>query len=173
MAARVEPSGLSSSPTLHPHQQLVRTKLARRQKPFLNTPLTNLIAALAHRSTVTSFMEISTSTRCCGATRRRVGGWLGSKEVTYLQRLLTNGGRDHDGRGGAGRSVAQAVQGAQEAARCGLPLRPLSGRGPHFRAGDGPGAFSGYYKKGRTTATSSRATGPPSQHARAIRASST
>ena len=53
MAARVELSGLSGSPTLHPHQQLVRTKLAGRQKPFFNAPLTNLIAALAHRSLVT------------------------------------------------------------------------------------------------------------------------
>ena len=96
-----------------------------------------------------------------------------SKKVTYLRRLLTNGARNHDGRGGAGRSIAQAVQGAQESALCGPLLRPPSGRGPHFRAGDGPGTFSGYYKKGRTTATSSRATGPPSQQARDARGSST
>ena len=51
--ARLEPSGLSRSPTLHPHQQLVRTKLSGPQKLFLNVPLTNLIHALAHRSTVT------------------------------------------------------------------------------------------------------------------------
>ena len=96
-----------------------------------------------------------------------------SKKVTYLRRLLTNGARNHDGQGGAGRSIAQAVQGAQESALCGPLLRPPSGRGPHFRAGDGPGTFSGYYKKGRTTATSSRATGPPSQQARDARGSST
>ena len=53
MPARLEPSGLSRSPTLHPHQQLVQTKLCPRQKLFLNIPLTNLIAALAHRSMVT------------------------------------------------------------------------------------------------------------------------
>ena len=41
--------GLSRLPTLHPHQQLVRTKLSRGQRLFLNIPLTNLIAALAHK----------------------------------------------------------------------------------------------------------------------------
>ena len=55
-----------------------------------------------------------------------------SKKVTYLRRLLTNGGRDHSGRAGAARSAAQAAQAEQEVARCGLPLRPLSGRGPNF-----------------------------------------
>ena len=49
----VEPSGLSCSPTLHPHQQLVTTKLPPLLSPFLNVPLTILIHALAHRSTVT------------------------------------------------------------------------------------------------------------------------
>jgi len=83
-----------------------------------------------------------------------------SKKVTYLRRLLTNGGRDHDGRGGAGHSVARALQGAQQSARCGLPLRPLSGRGPHFCAGDGPGALSGRSGRVVTIAPPSRATLP-------------
>ena len=96
-----------------------------------------------------------------------------SKEVTYLGRLLTNGGLDHGGRAGAGRSVAQALQAAQEAARCGPSLRPLSGRGPNFRAGDGHGALSGCSGRVVTTPPPSRATVPPPQHARAIRASST
>ena len=96
-----------------------------------------------------------------------------SKKVTYLRSLLTNGARNHDGQGGAGRSIAQAVQGAQESALCGPLLRPPSGRGPHFRAGDGPGAFCGCYKNGRTTVPPSRAMVPPPQHARDARAIST
>ena len=53
-----------------------------------------------------------------------------SKKVTYLRRLLTNGGRDHDGRGGASRLVAQAVQGAQESARWAPLPRPPSREWP-------------------------------------------
>ena len=98
---------------------------------------------------------------------------MGSKEVTLLKRQLTNGGRDHGGRGAAARSVAQALQAAQEAARCGPPPRPLSGRGPHFSARDGPGAFSGCSGRVVTTAPPSRATVPPPQHARAIVSCST
>ena len=57
---------------------------------------------------------------------------MGSKEVTYLGRLLSNGGIDHVGRAGAARLVVRALQAAKEAVRCGLPLRPLSGRGPQM-----------------------------------------
>ena len=66
-----------------------------------------------------------------------------SKEVTYLTRLFSNGGRDHGGRAGAARLVARGLQAEQKAARCSLPLRPLSGGGLDFRAGDGAGALSG------------------------------
>ena len=118
-------------------------------------------------------MEISTSTRCCSATRRRVGGWLGSKEVTYLRRLLTNGNRDHGGRGGAGRSVAQAVQAAQEATRCGPSLLWSVGQMAHFRAGSGPAGLCGSYKNMGTTTTPSHGIGPPSQHARDASSTST
>ena len=98
---------------------------------------------------------------------------MGSKEVTLLTRLLTNGGRDHGGRGTTARLVAQALQAAQEAARCGLPPRPLSGRGPHFSARDGPGALSGCSGRVVTTPPPSRATVPPPQHARDASGSST
>lgn len=119
------------------------------------------------------FNEISISTTCCDATRRRVQGWLGSKEVAYLLRLLSNDGLDHGGRDGAARLVAQAPQAAQEAASCGLPLRPLSGRGPHFSAGDGPAALSGCSERVVTTAPLSRATMPSPQRARVASGSST
>ena len=173
MPGRVEPSGLSHSPTLHPHPQLVRTKLSGKQRSVLTIPLTNLIAALAHRPMGTSFMEISTCTRCCDATRRRVQGWMGSKEVAYLRRLFTNGGLDHGGRADAGRSVALALQAAQEAARCGLPLSRPSGRESHFQAGNGSAAISGYYKNMGTMAPPSCAMVPPPEHARDARGSST
>ena len=173
MPARLEPSGPSRSPTLHPHPQLERSKLSDTQRSLLTIPLTNLIAALAHRSMVKAFMEISTCTRCCDATRQRVQGWLGSKEVALLRRIFSNGGRDHGGQGTAVNLVALELQGEQEPSPCAARLTRLSGRGPHFRAGDGPGALSGSSGCVVTTAPPSRATVPPSQHARAIRASST
>ena len=118
MPARLEPSGLSHSPTSHPQPQLVKTKLAGKQKPFLNAPLTNSIAALAHRSMVKAFMVISTCMWCSDATRQRARVRMGSKEGTYLGRLLNNDGLDHTDGANAVSLVAREQQGAQEASRC-------------------------------------------------------
>ena len=94
-------------------------------------------------------------------------------EVTYLNRLFTNGGLDHGGRGGAGCLVAQAPQAAQEAARCAPPLPRPRAVSAHFRAADGPGALSGCSGRVVTTAPPSRAMVPPPQHERDVRTSST
>ena len=116
---------------------------------------------------------IPTCTQCCAAARQRVEGWMGSKEVTYLRKLLSNGGLDHGGRAGPGCSVAQGLQAAQEASRRAPPLPQLRAVSAHFRAGDGPGALCGCSGRVVTTAPPSRATVPPPQHTSAIRASST
>ena len=82
---------------------------------------------------------------------------MGSKEVTLLKRQLTNGGRDHGGQGAAVSLVALELQGEQEPSPCTTRLTRLSGHGPHFRAGDGPGAFSGCSRRVQMTALPSRA----------------
>ena len=82
-------------------------------------------------------------------------------------------GVSRGGRADAGRSVALALQAAQEAARCGLPLSRPSGREPHFQAGNWSAAISGYYKNMGTMAPPSCAMVPPPEHARDARGSST
>ena len=56
---------------------------------------------------------IPTCTQSLDASRRRVEGGLGSKEVALLTRILSNGGRGHGGRAGAGYVVAVALQAEQ------------------------------------------------------------
>jgi hypothetical protein len=98
---------------------------------------------------------------------------MGSKEVALLRRIFSNGGRDHGGQGAAVSLAALAVQGAQEPSPCAARLSRPSGHGPHFRAVDGPGAFSGCSRRVQMTALPSRALLPPPPRARDARVCST
>ena len=169
----MEPQGRPRTESLHPQPQLEKPWLARGQAVLLHILLTNLITALAHRPKVTSLWR---SQFPSGAATLLDGefkaGW-GQKRSPTSQGCSAMT---------ASTTVVETVslvwsrrrhRQRREPRVAVFRRGPLSGRGPHFRAGDGPGALSGCSGRVVTTVPPSRATVPPPQHARAIRASST
>ena len=158
---------------MHPQPQLEKPWLARGQAVLLHILLTNLITALAHRPKVTSLWR---SQFPSGAATLLDGefkaGW-GQKRSPTSQGCSAMT---------ASTTVVETVslvwsrrrhRQRREPRVAVFRRGPLSGRGPHFRAGDGPGALSGCSGRVVTTAPPSRAMVPPSQRARDASGSST
>ena len=169
----MEPQGRPRTESLHPQPQLEKPWLARGQAVLLHILLTNLITALAHRPKVTSLWR---SQFPSGAATLLDGefkaGW-GQKRSPTSQGCSAMT---------ASTTVVETVslvwsrrrhRQRREPRVAVFRRGPLSGRGPHFRAGDGPGASSGCSRCVQMTAPAPRAMLPLPPHERDARACST
>ena len=85
-------------------------------------PVDKLDCGTRSQVNATAFGVIPPCKRSLEASRRRVEGGLGSKEVALLRKIFSNGGRDHSGQGAAVSLVALELQGEQEPSPCAARL---------------------------------------------------